>query len=103
MHGLPAPKSVSEILTTLPVVALLTSTDALAFLPQQWIISKIFKDSLQEIPMAEALDGPDILIVRRSALPLTPLAEKLTTLSERASGKPFPGQAGASNQEISTI
>ncbi len=103
VHGLPAPKSVTETLTTLPVVALLTSTDALAFLPQQWITSKIFKDSLQEIPVTEALDGPDIVIVRRSALPLTPLAEKLATLFERASGKPFPGKAGASNQEISTV
>lgn len=90
-HGLPAPKSVTETLTTLPVVALLTSTDCLAFLPQQWVSSKIFKGSLQEIPVAEALDGPDIVLVRRSALPLTPLAEKLATLFERASGKPFHG------------
>lgn len=93
VHGLPAPKSVTETLTTLPVVALLTSTDALAFLPQQWITSKIFKGSLQEIPVVEALDGPDIVLVRRSALPLTPLAEKLTTLFERASGQPFEGRA----------
>lgn len=89
VHGLPAPKSVTQTLTTLPVVALLTSTDALAFLPQQWVSSKIFKASLQEIPVQEALDGPDIVLVRRSALPLTPLAEKLATLFERASGKPY--------------
>ena len=90
VHGLPAPKSVTETLTTLPVIALLTSTDALAFLPQQWISSQIFKGSLQEIPVSEALDGPDIVLVKRRALPLTPLAEKLATLFERASGTPYP-------------
>jgi LysR family transcriptional regulator, regulator of abg operon len=88
-HGLPAPEAVTQTITTLPVVALLTSTDALAFLPQQWISSPLFKDFLQEIPVVEPLAGPDIVMVRRNALPLTPLAEKLATLFERASGKPF--------------
>lgn len=91
VHGLPTPKSVTQTLTTLPVVSLLTSSDALAFLPQQWIISKIFKGSLQEIPVTETLEGPDIVLVRRNALPLTPLAEHLATLFERASGKPYQG------------
>lgn len=70
VHGLPAPKSVTQTLTTLPVIALLTSTDALAFLPQQWISSEIFRNSLQEIPVQEALAGPDIVLVRRNAMPL---------------------------------
>ncbi|MES2363102.1 MAG: LysR substrate-binding domain-containing protein [Pseudomonadota bacterium] len=94
-HGLPAPRSVTETLTTLPIVALLTSSDALAFLPQQWISSQIFRDSLQEIQVGEALDGPDIVLIRRSAMPLTPLAEKLAVLLERASGTPFKGLARA--------
>jgi LysR family transcriptional regulator of abg operon len=88
-HGLPAPKAVTETLTTLPVVALLTSTDALAFLPQQWISSKVFSHVLQEIPVQEALHGPDIVFVKRSVLPLTPLAEVLATLFERACGVPM--------------
>lgn len=101
VHGLPAPKSVTETLTTLPVVALLTSCDALAFLPQQWISSRIFRDSLQEIPVEEALDGPDIVLIRRSAMPLTPLAEKLAVLFERASGTPFTGRAaGAAGSAV---
>jgi LysR family transcriptional regulator, regulator of abg operon len=90
-HGLPAPKAVTQTITTLPVVALLTSTDALAFLPRQWISSPLFKGFLQEIPVAETLAGPDIVMVRRNALPLTPLAEKLATLFERASGRPYGG------------
>ncbi|MES2946083.1 MAG: LysR substrate-binding domain-containing protein [Pseudomonadota bacterium] len=92
-HGLPAPKAVTETLTTLPVIALLSSTDALAFLPQQWVSSIIFKHALQEVPVQEALAGPDIVLIRRSALPLTPLAERLATLFERASGKPYKSSA----------
>ena len=91
VHGLPTPKSVTQTLTTLPVVALLTSTNALAFLPQQWVTSAIFKTSLQEIPVTEALAGPDIVFVKRSSLPLTPLAETLATLFERACGTPYEG------------
>jgi hypothetical protein len=53
------------------------------------VSSAIFKTSLQEIPVAEALAGPDIVLVKRSALPLTPLAEKLATLFERAAGTPY--------------
>lgn len=93
VHGMQAPKAVTQTLTTLPIVALLTSTDALAFLPQQWMSSEIFKGSLREIRVTEALAGPDIVLVRRAALPLTPLAEKLATLFERAAGKPFQGIA----------
>ncbi len=94
MHGLPAPRSVTETLTTLPIVALLTSTDALAFLPQQWVNSQIFKDALQEISVEEELQGPDIVLIRRSAMPLTPMAEKLAVLFERASGTPFKDKPG---------
>ena len=93
VHGLPAPKSVTETLTTLPLVALLSATDALAFLPQQWVSSSIFKHSLQAVPVQEALEGPDIVLIRRSALPLTPLAERLATLFERASGTPYKNAA----------
>ena len=89
VHRLPSPKSVTQMLTTLPLVALLAATDALAFLPQQWISSTIFKNTLQSIPVKEALDGPDIVLIKRSVLPLTPLAEQLTVLFERASGKPM--------------
>lgn len=88
-HGLQAPKAVTQTLTTLPLVALLHSTDALAFLPQQWITSDLFKRVLQEIAVQEPLDGPDIVLVRRNTLPLTPMAEKLALLFERASGKPY--------------
>jgi LysR family transcriptional regulator, regulator of abg operon len=103
VHGLPAPRSVTQTLTTLPVVALLTSTDALAFLPQQWVSSPIFKDFLQEIRVTEALAGPDIVLVRRNALPLTPLAEKLAILFERASGTPYESATAAVGKKRVTL
>jgi LysR family transcriptional regulator of abg operon len=98
VHGLPTPRAVMQTLTTLALVALLTSTDVLAFLPRQWVSSPISKDALQQIPVTEKLDGPDIVLVRRTGLPLTPLAEKLTTLFERASGPLY--QSADQDQEI---
>ena len=95
VHGLAAPKAVTQTPTTLPVAALLASTDALAFLPQQWISSDLFKHSLREISVVEALDGPDIVLVKRNSVPLTPLADKLAKLFERAAGKPYTGAAQA--------
>jgi DNA-binding transcriptional LysR family regulator len=89
VHQLPTPKSVTQMLTTLPLAALLTASDSLAFLPQQWISSSIFKNALQSIPVKEALSGPDIVLIKRRALPLTPLAERLAVLFERASGEPM--------------
>ncbi|MES2412716.1 MAG: LysR substrate-binding domain-containing protein [Pseudomonadota bacterium] len=103
VHGLPVPKAVTETLTTLPVVALLTSTDALAFLPQQWVQNPVFRDSLQQIPVEEELQGPDIVLIRRSAMPLTPMAEKLAILFERASGTPFKGKTKVASSKTDAI
>ncbi len=88
-HGLAAPKAVTQTYTTLPVVALLASTDTLAFLPQQWVSSSIFTSTLQAIEVDEGLDGPDIVLIRRHSMPLTPLADALATLFERAAGTPY--------------
>lgn len=88
-HGLAAPKAVTQTYTTLPVVALLASTDTLAFLPQQWMSSSIFTSTLQAIEVEEELDGPDIVMIRRHSMPLTPLADALATLFERAAGTPY--------------
>jgi DNA-binding transcriptional LysR family regulator len=88
-HGLAAPKAVTQTFTTLPVVALLASTDTLAFLPYQWVSSSIFSSTLQAIEVSEKLDGPDIVLIHRSSMPLTPLADALATLFERASGRPY--------------
>ena len=53
------------------------------------------KHSLREISAVEALDGPDIVPVKRSSVPLTPLADKLATLFERAAVRPYTGAAQA--------
>lgn len=88
-HGLAAPKAVTHTFTTLPVVALLASTDTLAFLPQQWVSSSVFRSTLQAIKVCEELDGPDIVMIHRYSMPLTPLAGALATMFERAAGAPF--------------
>jgi LysR family transcriptional regulator of abg operon len=88
-HGLPSPKALTQAFTMLPIVTLLSLTDALAFLPQQWVNTPLLKPTLQAIPVRETLAGPDIVMIKRAGLPLTPLAEELANLFQRAAGTPF--------------
>ncbi len=52
----------------------LTSTDLLAFLPLQWRHFALTAGALQSIAIAEMLPAPDMVLIRRVDLPLTPAA-----------------------------
>ena len=85
--GFPVPHAVTQTQTqtqtALPIVALLNATDAIAFLPHQWLRNPLFSTSLTEIPVEEPLKGPEIMRVMRRGVPLTPLAEQLGYLFEK--------------------
>ena len=81
--GFPVPRAVTQTQTALPIVALLNATDAVAFLPHQWLRNPLFSTSLTEIPVQEPLNGPEIIRVMRRGVPLTPLAEQLGYLFEK--------------------
>ena len=87
--GLPSPRVTTVAESMLALLALLCSSDALAFLPQQWADTPMFKSLLAPIPVREPLTGPDIVQLSRAGLPLTPAAEALSVLLRRASGQPF--------------
>ena len=89
--GLPSPRLITVVESMLALLALLCSTDALAFLPQQWADTPMFKALLAPIPVREPLTGPDIVQLSRAGLPLTPAAEALSLLLRRAAGRPFVG------------
>jgi len=93
--GLPSPRVTTVVESMLALLALLCNTDALAFLPQQWADTPLFKTLLQPIPVREPLAGPDIVQLSRAGLPLTPAAEALSVLLRRAAGKPFEAPAAA--------
>jgi DNA-binding transcriptional LysR family regulator len=89
VHGLPPPASVTQTDSGVTALVLLSSSDLLSFLPHQWAMSPQSRDLLQAIPVREALAGPDIVMISRAGLPLTPAAERFSILLRRAAGQPF--------------
>ena len=87
-YGLPAPKAWIRLESTLGLLSILGATDALVLLPRQWTDTPMFRSVLQEIPVREKLMAPDIVLVSRASVPLTPLAEKMAVFLQRASGTP---------------
>jgi LysR family transcriptional regulator, regulator of abg operon len=65
-------------------LSLLTSTDSLVLLPRQWTDAPQFKGVLQAIHVKEKLQAPDIVLLTRAGVPLTPLAQRLVDLLMRS-------------------
>jgi hypothetical protein len=63
---------------------LLNSTDALLVLPKLCLSSPLFKDAVIALPLKEAISGPDIVQIRRTGTPLTPIAERFSEAIDRA-------------------
>lgn len=89
MHGMPSPVPVMQADSGLTALVLLSSTDLLAFLPHQWGSSHVSREQLQAIPVREALTAPDIVMISRAGIPLTPAAERFCVVLRRAVAQPF--------------
>jgi LysR family transcriptional regulator of abg operon len=79
-HGLPPPRVVLHARTALSLMAALTSTDMLSMVPVQWEQFPATQGSLQAVRLRERLPAPDVVMVTRQGLPLTPAAEHLSDL-----------------------
>lgn len=82
-RGLPAPKDVTLCEASLGLVEILIHSDSICWLPPQWTEAALLSGWLTRIPVEE-IAGPNICIVRRRNLPLTPAADHLATLMRRA-------------------
>lgn len=82
-HGLPAPRVVLQAGSALSLMVALAQTDMLAMLPRQWEDFPLTADTLQVITVSERLPAPDIVLIRRNDLPLTPAGEHLVDLMLR--------------------
>ena len=87
--GLETPRSFTVVESMLALLTLVSTTDALAFLPRQWADTALFKHLVQPIAVRESLIAPDIVQITRARMPLTPAAEKFAVLLQRAAGKPY--------------
>lgn len=91
--GLPSPAVRTRAESMLVLAVLLATTDSLVFVPRVWASNPLFNSSLQEITVSETLAAPEIVQMHSLQFPLTPAAEHLALLLQRAAGKPF--QRGA--------
>jgi LysR family transcriptional regulator, regulator of abg operon len=82
-HGLPAPRIVLQAGSALSLTVALASSDLLAMLPRQWSDFALAGEALRVIAVREGLPAPDIVLIRRPDLPLTPAAEHLVDLMLR--------------------
>lgn len=69
--------------SALSVIVALSSCDLLAILPAQWNEFPLTRDILQVINIKEKLPAPDIVLIRRPDLPLTPAADHFCDLMKR--------------------
>ncbi|MEK7945507.1 LysR substrate-binding domain-containing protein [Pigmentiphaga sp. YJ18] len=82
-YGLPAPRVALQARTALSMMVALANSDLLALLPVQWREFDLTRDSLQVIAVRENLPAPDIVLIRRAEMPMTPAAEHLCDLMQR--------------------
>lgn len=83
-RGLPAPVVAVRTQTALSTITVVASSDLITILPRQWLGFARVTGLLAPIEIAERLPAPDICIVSRATLPLTPAAQHLSDLFHRA-------------------
>lgn len=83
-HGLPRPRIAANGHSSLSMIILAANSDLLTMLPQQWLDFLETGGLLRRIPIREELGSATICSVRRARLPLTPVAEHLWDLFQKA-------------------
>ena len=73
--GLPAPRIGVRAHSAMALMVTIAHSDLLAMLPVQWQESALTRGTLRVVPVRDRLPGPDIVLIRRPGLPLTPAAE----------------------------
>ena len=84
-HGLPPPRLVLQAHSALTFLFAIAYSDLLMMLPIHWTQAPLVRDALQRIHVVEVLPAPQICIVQRAGLPLTPAAEYFCDMMRRAS------------------
>lgn len=79
-NQLPCPSRTTRVDSSLGLLLLIASTDAIALLPKQVEQVRGLDGLIHAIDVVENLKAPDIVLIRRAELPLTPAAEALANL-----------------------
>jgi LysR family transcriptional regulator, regulator of abg operon len=84
LYDLPRPHIAAQGETALSTMVMVSSSDLLSMLPQQWSEFVAQAGNLQQIHIQEVIPAPPICLARLARLPLTPAAELLCDLFRRA-------------------
>ncbi|MGD9942460.1 MAG: LysR substrate-binding domain-containing protein [Burkholderiaceae bacterium] len=95
LRGLRVPAARVQCESLMALVSLLANTELLALLPEDWIRTPLTARVLTKFPIDDEIDGPDICMIRREGLPLTPAAEAFSDalLREAEYLRPRPSAA----------
>ena len=86
-HGLAPPRLALQSQSALTLIITLASTDFLAMVPVQWMDFAPTLGVLTTIPLREVLPAPNIVLIRRAGLPMTPAATHLADLLSRGASR----------------
>lgn len=82
-HGLEAPMQMTRVDSHMGMLMLMLNTDAVALVPRQWGEASVVNELVRPLALDEDFDAPDVVMIKRAGIPLTPSAEKLADLFVR--------------------
>ncbi len=78
--GVERPAQLTRADSQMCMLMLLLNSDAVALVPQQWASASVISDLIAPIELDSDFPSPDVVMITRAGLPLTPPAEKLANL-----------------------
>ena len=84
--GLPSPKVVMHTRSALQTVLAVAASDLLTVVPRQWLELPELAGRLEALPAIPPVGAAPVCMVRQSAIPLTPLAERFSDIVRRVAG-----------------
>lgn len=79
-HGLDAPRQMTRVDSQMGMLMLMLNTDVVALVPQQWAEASVVNELIRPIALNDDFPAPDVVMITRAGIPLTPSAEKLADL-----------------------
>ena len=79
-HGLDSPKNLTRVDSQICMLLLMLNSDAISLVPQQWAEAAVINEIVRPIALDSDFPAPDVVMVTRSGIPLTPPAERFADL-----------------------
>ena len=91
-HGLLPPGRLTRVDSQMCTLTLMLNSDAIAMVPRQWAEAAVINQLVRPINLRHDFPAPDVVMVTRAGIPLTPSAEKLAALFIREAEMLYPAR-----------